>query len=139
MHSFNTMAAWSGFSVWEIIFLYFSAMMECHTLRHFSYISENTVLISATDKRNHYRNFHCTGTCSDHEVRKAKALGCQRQPLKSPNLLYGLFVIDFENTSHEALLSPTCNMRKITSKTGHNFIRKCTNSFGYELQFVKFV
>ena len=87
MYSFNTMAAGSGFSVSEIIFLYFSAMMECHTSRHFSYISpENTVLISATDERNHYQNFHCTGTCSDHEVRKAKALGCQRQSLKSPNL-----------------------------------------------------
>ena len=32
VHSFNTMAAstGSGFSVWEIIFLNFSAMMECH-------------------------------------------------------------------------------------------------------------
>ena len=84
---YSVLVQYDGFSVSEIIFLYFSAMMECHTSRHFSYISsENTVLISATDERNHYRNFHCTGTCSDHEVRKAKALGCQRQSLKSPNL-----------------------------------------------------
>ena len=134
MYSFNTMAAWSGFSVSEIIFLYFSAMMECHTSRHFSYISsENTVLISATDERNHHRNFHCTGTCSDHEVRKAKALGCLRQSLKSPNLP------DCMNYFRRLQEYEPRGMRKITSKTGHNFIRKRTNSFGYELQFVKFV
>ena len=54
-------------------------------------------------------------------------------------LIVWIIFVDFKNdTSHEAL-PPTCNMRKITSKTGHNFIRKRTNSFGYELQFVKFV
>ena len=103
----------------------------------------NTVLISATDERNHYRNFHCTGTCSDQEVRKAKALGCQRQPLKSQNLHDRMnYFRRLQEYEPRGALPPTitCNMRKITSKTGHNFItRKRTNSFGYELQFVKFV
>ena len=61
------------------------------------HIMENTVLISATDERNHYRNFHCTGACSDHEVRRAKALGCQRQSLRSPNLQCHVHVHDCMN------------------------------------------
>ena len=88
---YSVLVQYDGSLVWLFGFGNYLSLLFCDDgmpyLKTFQlHIIGNTVLISATDERNHYRNFHCTGTCSDHEVRKAKALGCQRQSLKSPNL-----------------------------------------------------